>query len=418
MNVEIPEKMEFLFHPKRFKVGYGGRAGIKSWSFARALLVQGRTEKKRIACARETMQSIKDSVHQLLEDQVKSLGMNDFYEVLKAEVRGRNGTTFTFHGLRDQSVHNIKSLEGADILWVEEAQSVSRKSWSTVIPTIRKPGSEIWVSFNPNLETDDTYQRWVVNPPSNSVVVKTSWKDNPYLSEEIRSDIDHLRASDHDEYEHVYEGVCKQVVDGAIYKDQLIAAEKDNRITRVPYDPVRPVDTFWDLGFGDNVSIWFAQSIGLEFRLIDFISDNLKDIPFYLKELAQKPYVYGTHFLPHDAKAKTLAAGGRSVQQQIATGGRRVQIVPGLSVADGIAAARTIFNRCWFDQERCGDGVQALKNYRYEFDENLGTFKREPLHDWASHPADAFRYFAVAIKEPERQKQMNKPPPQRMSAWS
>jgi phage terminase large subunit len=132
------------------------------------------------------MQSIRESVHQLLEDQITRLGLQAFYEVQKAEIIGLNGTSFTFHGLRDQSVHNIKSLEGADILWVEEAQNVSKKSWRTVIPTIRKPGSEIWISFNPELETDDTYQRFVVNPPPNAVVVKTSFRDNPALSEELR----------------------------------------------------------------------------------------------------------------------------------------------------------------------------------------------------------------------------------------
>lgn len=407
MNVEIPEKFAFLFEPARYKVGYGGRAGVKSWSFARALLTLGRIKPLRIACARETMQSIKDSVHQLLEDQIRLLGMDAFYEILKAEVRGRNGTQFTFHGLRDQSVHNIKSLEGADVLWVEEAQNVTRRSWLTVIPTIRKAGSEIWVSFNPELETDETYQRFVVHPPPGAVVVKTSYADNPYLSEEIRADIEHLRLTEPAEYAHVYEGACRQVVEGSVYKEQIVNAELEGRFSRVAYDPVRPVHTFWDLGFGDNVSIWFAQSIGMEFRLIDFVSDHLKDVGFYLKEMRSRNYSYGTCWLPHDARAKTLAAGGRSIQQLVEAGGFHVSIVPQLSVEDGIAAARTIFNRCWFDQEKCGDGIQALKHYRYEQDESMSThdhpvFKRNPLHDWASHPADAFRYFAVAIREPDK----------------
>ncbi len=141
------------------------------------------------------------------------------------------------------------------------------------------------------------------------------------------------------------------------------------------------------------MSIWFAQSIGFEFRLIDFVSDSLKDVAFYLKELGKRDYSYRTAFLPHDARAKTLAAGGRSVQQLLEAGGYKVRIVPGLSLVDGMAAVRTIFNRCWFDREKCAEGIQALKHYRYEFDEQLGSFKREPLHDWASHPADAFRYF-------------------------
>jgi phage terminase large subunit len=420
MIVEIPEKAAFLFAPARFKVLWGGRAGIKSWSCARALLTLARARKLRIGCGRETMKSIEDSVHQLLQDQIAAMGMGDFYLAQKKTIRGLNGSTVSYHGLRDRSVHNIKSLESVDILWIEEAQNVSRKSWNIVIPTIRKPGSEIWATFNPELETDETYQRFVVHKPEGAVVEKTSYRDNPYLSAEIKADMADLKQKDPLEFEHVYEGVCRPAVQGAIYKEQLIAAEKEQRITRVPYDASRPVDTFWDLGFGDNVSIWFAQSIGFEFRLIDFVSDSLKDVGFYLGELGKRPYNYRMAFLPHDARAKTLAAGGRSVQQLVEAGGYKVRIVPGLSLVDGMASVRTIFNRCWFDAEKCAEGIQALKHYRYEFDEQLGTFKREPLHDWASHPADAFRYFAVSIREPEREKARveAQTPPVRVGVWS
>lgn len=420
MNIEIPEKAGFLFEPARFKILWGGRAGIKSWSCARALLALARAHRMRIGCARETMKSIEDSVHQLLQDQIAAMEMDDFYLAQKKVIRGMNGSTFSYHGLRDRSVHNIKSLESVDILWIEEAQNVSKKSWNIVIPTIRKPGSEIWASFNPELETDETYQRFVVHPPQGAVVVKTSYRDNPYLSDEIKQDMADLKARDPLEFEHVYEGVCRPAVTGAVYKEQLIAAEKEGRITRVPYDASRPVDTFWDLGFGDNVSIWFAQSIGFEFRLIDFVSDSLKDVGYYLGEMGKRLYNYRTAFLPHDARAKTLAAGGRSVQQLVEAGGYKVRIVPSLSLVDGMAAVRTIFNRCWFDADKCAEGVQALKHYRYEFDEQLGTFKRDPLHDWSSHPADAFRYFAVSIREPEREKASveAQTPPVRVGVWS
>jgi len=420
MIIEIPEKAGVLFEPARFKFFWGGRAGIKSWSFARALLAMARSRTLRIACARETMKSIDDSVHQLLQDQILAMGMGDFFHPQKKIIRGLNGSTFTYHGLRDRSVHNIKSLESVDILWMEEAQNVSKKSWNIVIPTIRKPGSEIWASFNPELESDETYQRCVAHPPQGAVVVKTSYRDNPYLSDEIRQDMADLKARDPEEFEHVYEGVCRPAVTGAVYKEQLIAAEKEGRITRVPYDASRPVDTFWDLGFGDNTSIWFAQSIGFEFRLIDFVSDSLKDVGHYLGEMGKRPYNYGTAYLPHDARAKTLAAGGRSVQQLVEAGGYKVRIAPSLSIVDVMAAVRTIFNRCWFDAEKCAEGVQALKHYRYEFDEALGTFKREPLHDWASHPADAFRMFAVVIREPVREKARveAQTPPVRVGVWS
>lgn len=404
-RAQFPEKLRFLFKPCRYKVAYGGRGGAKSWGIARALLLMGAKRKLRILCARETQKSIADSVHKLLSDQVVNLGLESFYQIQKATILGANGTEFIFAGIRQSSVGDIKSYEGCDICWVEEAQLVSKHSWDILIPTIRKEGSEIWVSFNPELETDETYQRFVVHPPPGITPVKINWSDNPWFPDVLRAEKDHKKAVDPDGYENVWEGHCKQVVEGAIYKEQLIAAEKEGRICRVPYEPIRPVDTFWDLGYGDSTCIWFAQAVGFEYRLIDYVSGSQKDLGWYFNELRTRPYSYGAHNLPHDARAKTLASGGRSIQQQVEAAGFKVRIVPQLSLADGIAAARTIFNRCWFDREKCADGVQALKHYRYEFDTDLNTFKKNPLHDWASHGADGFRMFAVAIREPERQQE-------------
>ena len=397
---------------------YGGRGGIKSWSIAQHLLIAGGKQRLRIPCARETMQSIRESVHQLLEDQIQRLGLQGHYEVQKSEIIGRNGTSFTFHGLRDQSVHNIKSLEGADILWVEEAQNVSKKSWRTVIPTIRKPGSEIWVSFNPELDTDDTYKRFVISPPPGAVVVKTSWRDNPDLSDELREDIEHLRATGPDEYEYVYEGMCRQAVTGAVYKNELLAADKEGRICRVPYDASKPVDTFWDLGYFDNVAIWLAQSIGFEFRFIDFIQGSQQSLQYYLRELQNRPYVYGTDCLPWDDGTPSLQTG-RSIRDQMIAAGRRVRVMPQLKVEKGIQAARTIFGKCFFDSEKCQDGIQALRHYRYEFDEKLKGLRKEPVHDQYSHAADAFRTSAEMIREPEKKKEPEKRRPgSRLSPWS
>lgn len=416
MNADFPVKLQFLFEPHRYKVPYGGRGGAKSWGIARALLIMGAQRPLRILCARETQKSISDSVHKLLSDQIVALGLQGFYSVLKATITGANGTEFIFAGIR-QNVGNIKSYESVDICWVEEAQTVSKQSWEVLIPTIRKDGSEIWVSFNPDLETDDTYKRFVINPPPTAKVVKINWRDNPWFGKVLKDEMEHLKAKDLDAYEHVYEGTCKQVVEGAIYRTELLAAEKEQRITRVPYDSTKPVHTFWDLGFGDNTSIWFAQSIGFEFRLIDFFSASQQGLQFYLKTLQERGYVYGFHHLPHDAKAHELGSG-RTIEEQIRAAGLKVKVVAKLSIMDGIAAARAIFSKCFFDGERCADGLQALRHYRYESDEKLGTLKREPLHDWASHPADAFRYFAVAIREPERQKQIVQQNRAPVSAWS
>lgn len=397
----FPAKLRFLFEPARYKVLYGGRGGAKSWGIARWLLIEGRRKPTRVLCTREIQRSISDSVHKLLRDQIAALGFNDFYTVQETKIIGANGTEFTFAGLKT-NIDNLKSFEGVDKCWVEEAVNVSKQSWDKLIPTIRKDGSEIIVSFNPELQTDETYKRFVVNPPSKAKVVKLNWADNPFFPETLRQEKDDLKAKSEDDYLHIYEGMCKQVVEGAIYRAELIAAEKEGRICRVPYDPLKPVDTFWDLGYADNTCIWLGQSIGFEFRFIDFISGSQQGLQYYLRTLQEKGYVYGTDYLPHDARAHQLGTG-RSIEEQIRASGRNVHVVPRLSVEDGIAAARAIFGKSYFDAEKTADGIQALRHYRYEMDDKLLTFKKQPLHDWASHAADAFRTAAVAIKEPQRE---------------
>jgi phage terminase large subunit len=365
------------------------------------------------------MQSIDDSVHQLMKDQISALGLDAFYDVQKSAIIGANGTRFSFHGLREQSVHNIKSLEGADRCWVEEAHNVSKRSWDMLIPTIRKEGSEIWVSFNPELETDETYKRFVLSPPPPDLatIVKLNWSDNPWFPETLRREMLLLKDRDPDAYEHVWEGMCKQVVEGAVYRNELLAADKEKRICRVPYEPLRPVDTFWDLGWADNTTIWFAQAVGFEYRLIDYISGSQRSLQSYQKELRERPYVYGTHYLPHDAKAHELGTG-KSIEEQMRNAGFTTKVAAKLSIADGIAATRAVFPKCYFDAEKCSDGLQSLRHYRYESDEKLGTLKKEPLHDWASHGADGFRTLAVAIKEQAKPKPKSATTPRQYSPWS
>ena len=173
--LKLPQKVDFLFKPMRYKVLHGGRGSGKSHSIAKSLLVKGSNETLRILCGREVQDSIKDSVHRLLSDQIELLGMRDFYTITENEIRGANGTLFSFTGFHHNSIGKLKSYEGYDILWVEEAQTVSEKSWKVMLPTIRKPNSEIWVSFNPDLEDDPTYQRFVINTPDNCISVAVSY---------------------------------------------------------------------------------------------------------------------------------------------------------------------------------------------------------------------------------------------------
>ncbi len=400
-NVQFPAKLAFLFEPCRYKVCYGGRGGAKSWGIARALLILGAKSPLRILCAREFQTSIKDSVHKLLCDQIDSMGLTGFYEITDKSIRGKNGTEFFFVGLRN-NVTNVKSIEGVDICWVEEAQTVSKTSWNVLIPTIRKEQSEIWVSFNPELDTDETYQRFVLNSPANCKVVKINWSDNPWFPETLRLEKDALRDRDIEAYNTVWEGLCRQTVDGAIFAREIQMAELEDRITRVAYDATKPVHAVFDLGWSDATAIWFVQFIGMETRVIRYIEDSQKTISDYLAKMQTYGYVYDTLWLPHDAENKTLAAAGRSIDQIVRAAGYKTKIIPRTPIVDSINAARTLFRNCWFDRENCYDGLQCLRHYRYEVDPETKQFSKNPLHDQYSHGADAFRMLGLVVNEPKR----------------
>jgi phage terminase large subunit len=405
-RAEFPVKLEGLFRKSRYKVAYGGRGGAKSWGIARALLILGAKSPLRILCAREFMTSMRDSVHKLLCDQIESLGLLGFYDITQASIRGKNGTEFSFIGLKN-NIANVKSYEGVSICWVEEAQTVSRLSWNVLIPTIRAEGSEIWISFNPELETDETYQRFVANPPEDCITMRVNWSDNPWFPETLRLEKDSLKQRDEEAYNQVWEGLCRQTVDGAIFAKEMQQAEKDGRITKVPYDATKPVHAVFDLGWSDSTAIWFLQFVGMETRLIRYIEDAQKTISYYLATMQTYGYVFDTVWLPHDAENKTLAAAGRSIDDIVRAAGYKTTILPRVPILDSINAARTIFPNCYFDREHTADGLACLRHYRYEVDPDTGQFSRNPLHDHYSHGADAFRYIGLMIKEPtKRKKQM------------
>jgi phage terminase large subunit len=230
--------------------------------------------------------------------------------------------------------------------------------------------------------------------------------------------MEYLKRVDYLAYLHVWEGDCLSTVEGAIYAKEIGECEAAGHLTHIAYDPARPVVTFWDLGYGDSTAVWFVQAYPWEYRCIDYLEGDRLPLAHYQKQLQLKPYVYEAHCLPHDAQAKQLGTG-KSVQELMVSAGFKVRIVPKLSILDGINAARTIFPQVWFDVDRCADGIQALRHYRWAPPGTLGIQKREPLHDWASNAADGFRYFAVGIKP----QLASKPKPaypnyQPVSAWS
>lgn len=209
MQVTFPTAYKELFRPHRYKVYYGGRGGGKSWQFARALILLGYDRKLRILCTREIQRSISDSVHKLLTEQIDALGLNYFYAITRDSIKGANGTEFIFKGLHANS-QEIKSTEGVDICWIEEAMSVSEDSWAVLIPTIRKEGSEIWVTFNPDSEKDPVYQRFLVNGAAGAYIRKVNFSENPHFPDVLRKEMEWLKSRDYQAYLHIWEGEVKR----------------------------------------------------------------------------------------------------------------------------------------------------------------------------------------------------------------
>lgn len=219
-QISYPEVFQDLFKPSEYKVFLGGRCGAKSWSFAMALICHyGILSPLRILCAREIQDSIDDSVKKILDDTIARYNLESFYTSTKKEIRGANGTSFIFAGLRD-NISKFKSKEAIDICWIEEADSISQDSLDTLIPTIRKDGSEIWFSFNPRNESDPIYKMFVKNtPPEDSIVRKVSYKDNPFFSEKSRKQMEWDRKHDLDKYNHVWLGKLLKQSQALIFKN-------------------------------------------------------------------------------------------------------------------------------------------------------------------------------------------------------
>ena len=185
-------------------------------------------------------------------------------------------------------------------------------------------------------------------------------------------------------------------ISGAYYADQIQQAYAAGHVGNVPHESSLSVDTWWDLGINDRMSIWFTQSVGQELRAIDYMEGSGKGLDHYIREIKSKPYVYGKHTAPHDIEVRELSSG-KSRRETARNLGIDFEIAPNIPIMDGIDASRSLFGKTWFDREKCREGLNALKNYRKQYDEKRKTYSNTPLHDWSSNGADAFRYLAVSL---------------------
>lgn len=386
--------MQCLFGPQRYTVLYGGRGGAKSWGVARSYLIRGAQSKRRFLCTREVQKSIRDSVHKLLSDQIQALGLGAFYEVQQTVIKGINGTEFLFSGLSDQTAESIKSFEGVDDVWVEEAQAVSKRSWVILIPTIRKEGSRITITLNPELDTDETYVRFIESPPPDAVVVKVNYSDNPWFPDVLKQERAHAQATMKPaEYDNIWEGKTKPAVTGAIYADEVADAQEKGRFGLCPYDPALKVHAIFDLGWNDKMSIILVQRHLSSLRIIKYIEDSHKTLDWYSAELLKLNLNWGKVWLPHDGKHGDYKTG-KSAEQIMRELKWQVGITPQVGVENGIKLARMAFPQVYIHKPDCERLIQCLKRYKRGVPVTTGE-PGAPVHDEWSHGADAFRYLAV-----------------------
>lgn len=407
LRVEVPRKLKPLLYPMRYKGAYGGRGGAKSHFFAEQVVIRAYSRPTRIVCIREVQNSIKDSVKQLLIDKINKLGLMPCFDVLESEIRGPGGSIISFKGMQSYNASNIKSLEGYDIAWVEEAQTLSQHSLDLLRPTLRKQGSELWFSWNPRFKTDPVNVFFRKSPPPDAMSVMINWYDNPWFPDVLRKEMEHDFSVDEDKAEHIWNGAYGSS-QGAILAKWVGRAERDGRISNdVEFDPDgAPIEVSSDLGFRDTASWWYWQRTPGGFRLLKYEGESGLDaddwIPIIQNSIIElgAGRSLGKIWLPHDARAKTFQSKHTTIEKFAkAFGANKCAVVPQSKKLDQISAARAVLPKCEFHRDLCEKGIDGLLAWEYAYNEELGVFSREPLHNWASHPSDAFCYGAQTMQE-------------------
>ena len=316
------------------------------------------------------------------------------YNVAELRADFPNGARFRLFG-----ADNYDAMRGLyfDSVVLDEPADFPANAWPTVIrPSLAdrqgkatfigtpKGKNEFWEIFN-NAKTNKNWFCAIYKADETDIL-------DPKELDEARITMGEDR--------YAQEFLCsfEAAIQGAYYAQEMKTAKTEERITTVPYDPSASVIVSYDLGIGDSTALWFAQFIGQEIHLIDYYENSGVGLDHYAKILNEKAYNYEAHILPHDVRVKELGTGKSRLETLENLGIYNIEIAPRLSVDDGIQATRSMLNRCWFDAEKCERGIEALLQYRREFDEKLKSWRGRPLHDWTSHGADSFRYLAVGYR--------------------
>ena len=382
-TVEIPAAYKGLFLPARYKVYYGGRGGGKSWAFATALLIQGMQRPLRVLCAREYQNSIADSVHKLLCDVIERCGWSVFYDITKDRIVGRNKTEFIFTGLH-HNVQEIKSKEGIDRCWVEEAHNVSAESWAVLLPTIRKDGSEIWISFNPQRVDDPTFD-FVLHPRPDSVIEKVNYDRNPFFPQALEAERRYMLEVDPEGYKHVWEGECITMTDALVFKDKF---------------EVRAFDTPSDARFYFGADWGFSRDPSVLVRCFIlgdtlYIDHEAYGVQVDIDDLARKSGEPGRSMFDEVPESRRWPIYADSARPETISyvAQRGFKVAPAEkwqgSIEDGIAFLRS-FRRIVI-HERCKHTAHEFESYSYKVDPRTEEILPR-IVDKDNHCIDALRY--------------------------
>jgi phage terminase large subunit len=413
---ETPRVFEPLLQPARYKGAYGGRGSGKSWFFAtllveECLLFPGANGGAglRAVCIREVQKSLKESSKRLIEDALQKygLGERDGFKVFADVIQTPGDGVIVFQGMQDHTAESVKSMEGFSRAWVEEAQTLSERSLQLLRPTIRADGSELWFSWNPRRKTDpvDAMLRGP-NPPSNSVVVRANWADNPYFPEVLEQERQDCLRNDPDQYAHIWEGDYASVSTGAYFARGLAEARTEGRIGRVAADPLMTIRLFWDIGGtgarADACAIWAVQIIGKEIRVLDYYEAVGQPLAVHLDWMRSRGYTpeRAQVWLPHDG-AQNDKVYSVSYESALRQAGYFVSVVPNQgkgAARQRIEAVRRWLPACWFNEYTTAAGLEALGWYHEKRDEARGI-GLGPEHDWSSHAADAFGLMAICAEQ-------------------
>lgn len=400
LQIQTAPVFEPLLGPARYKGTKGGRGSGKSWFFGELMIEAHILSKTDSVCLREVQKSLKFSAHKLLSETIGRLNAGAYFDVQDAVIKANNGGIIIFNGMQDHTADSIKSLEGFDRAWFEEAQTCSQKSLDLLRPTLRKPGSELWFSWNPLLE-DDPIELLLCgeNAPHDAIVVIANMDDNPWPSPELITERENDRKlHDPDKFANIWEGKYLKNTEGDYYKNQLAAVRAEGRICRIPRLDI-PVNTFWDIGNSDGCAVWMQQTVGMEDRFIGYYEAHGETLGHYVKELKKHNFIWNKHFLPHDAGHKRLSDTNKSTEQMLNDLGLlNTVVIPVISdLNTGIQMTRKHFPSAYFDVEQCKAGIKRLDNYRKRFSTADNRWIDEPNKaNGSSEAADAFRQWAQA----------------------